>query len=72
MHGARLHGLTNEGIQVQSRVSRLSYGWCLNTNFVDGKHHWADKFWNDVEGQYMARGQMHWAILRVSLFSNGM
>lgn len=68
MHGARLHGVTNEGVQIQSRVSRLSYGWKIARPFIPGQHHIEDKQWSREEGCYKAKDQMEWAIKRVSSF----
>ncbi|RYP25624.1 hypothetical protein DL767_008335 [Monosporascus sp. MG133] len=64
MYGALGHGLTDEGVRVQSRVSRLSYGWKYNTRFVPGKHLIQDKFWDERDGRYNAKNQMQWAIKR--------
>ncbi|RYP20439.1 hypothetical protein DL765_002815 [Monosporascus sp. GIB2] len=64
MYGALGHGLMDEGVRVQSRVSRLSYGWTFNERFQLGKHLREDKVWSELEGCYMAEGQMKWAIRR--------
>lgn len=67
MYGARIHGLMDEVVRVQSRVSRLSYGWILSALFVEGVHHIEDKYWHSLQHRYKAKGQMEWAIRRVSL-----
>ncbi|RYP44143.1 hypothetical protein DL768_009378 [Monosporascus sp. mg162] len=64
MYGALRHGLTDEGVRVQSRVSRLSYGWRHNAHFVAGEHLIQDKVWDKLGGYYVAANQMEWAIKR--------
>ncbi|RYP90204.1 hypothetical protein DL770_003667 [Monosporascus sp. CRB-9-2] len=64
MYGALGHGLTDDGVRVQSRVSRLSYGWKHNAHFIKGEHLIEDKLWDELGGYYVAANQMQWAIKR--------
>ncbi|KAF2675108.1 hypothetical protein BT63DRAFT_420337 [Microthyrium microscopicum] len=48
------------GIQVDSRISRLSYGIRFNSDFVDGVHREEDKWKSPYDGHFRARNQMQW------------
>ncbi|KAF5713871.1 hypothetical protein FMUND_7702 [Fusarium mundagurra] len=56
----RHNPLANLGVEVETRVARMSYGIKCRTPFVEGHHNEADKLWSHVYQNYRAENQMAW------------
>ncbi|KAI0550830.1 hypothetical protein F4679DRAFT_594438 [Xylaria curta] len=54
----------NDQAQVQSHVSRYSYGWSKLEDFNHRIHHPEDLETNELTGRCVARDQMEWIVLR--------
>ncbi|KAK2937323.1 hypothetical protein FoTM2_000541 [Fusarium oxysporum f. sp. vasinfectum] len=65
--GAVVQGLVrhnpsaNLGVDVETRVARMSYGIVYSSPFIEGYHNEADKTWSHVHQNYRANRQMAWA-----------
>ncbi|TRX96234.1 hypothetical protein FHL15_002958 [Xylaria flabelliformis] len=64
--GAVLWGAANvnDQAQVQSHVSRYSYGWAKVEDFNPRNHHPEDQDTDELTGRCVARDQMEWIVLR--------
>ncbi|RYC84381.1 hypothetical protein BFJ63_vAg12749 [Fusarium oxysporum f. sp. narcissi] len=68
--GAVVQGLvrhnpsTNLGVDVETRVARMSYGIMYSSPFIEGYHNETDKTWSHVNQNYRVNRQMAW-FLRV-------
>ncbi|KAI0124242.1 hypothetical protein BJ170DRAFT_712255 [Xylariales sp. AK1849] len=62
LFGAMGEGLSEGGVLIRSRVSRLSYGWLYRPKFVAGKHNEADKVWDSHQAIYTADNQFEWGL----------
>ncbi|KAI1355987.1 hypothetical protein F5Y01DRAFT_301565 [Xylaria sp. FL0043] len=49
---------------LQSRISRLNYGWSFAAPFTYGFHDIRDRFWDATVQEWFADGQMEWVIKR--------
>ena len=49
-----------------STVSRANYGIAYKERFDENKHLNEDKYWDEIEGCFMAKHQMQWYLNRVS------
>ncbi|KAF5653827.1 Hsp70 chaperone protein [Fusarium sp. NRRL 25303] len=56
----RHNPLANLGVEVETRVARMSYDIIYRTPFVEGHHNQADKVWSHVYQDYRAENQMAW------------
>lgn len=67
-----IHGLTVEKmnpyftVEVQSRISRASYGVICQEKFDASKHLEEDKIWDEDQQDWKAKNQMKWLIQEVS------
>ena len=55
-------------ISVTSRISRLSYGHEFQCDYIEGTHDECDRVYDEAEGKYKAKNQMHWYLKKVSEF----
>ena len=56
-------------VSVISTIARASLGVKYQTPFEKEEHLEKDKFWNEDEGTYWAKGQMEWYLRKVRLLS---
>ena len=52
-------------VSVISTIARASLGIRYDTPFQEGEHLETDKFWNEDENTYWAKGQMEWYLRKV-------
>ncbi|CVK84197.1 related to hsp70 protein [Fusarium mangiferae] len=61
----RHNPLANLGVEVETRVARMSYGIKIRAPFMEGHHNQADKVWSHVYQKYLADNQMAWFLKEV-------
>ncbi|KAM0489237.1 hypothetical protein ACHAP7_000294 [Fusarium lateritium] len=54
------------GINVETRIARMSYGIICSVPFIEGWHDKRDKEWDDSEQRFEASNQMRWFLREVS------
>nr|XP_036582566.1 uncharacterized protein CTRU02_07610 [Colletotrichum truncatum]KAF6791270.1 hypothetical protein CTRU02_07610 [Colletotrichum truncatum] len=74
--GAVIQGLTQRdlapglSVNINSRISRMSYGVDFDSEFDKLLHDEEDRFWNDDEQKWMVHGQMEWFLEKGDDVSN--